>query len=40
MITVAEVGNIKREIAYHGDTINIAARFKLCVIFTKKFSNF
>ena len=30
-ITVAEVGDIKREIAYHGDTINTAARIQtLC----------
>ncbi len=27
-IVVAEVGNLKREIAYHGDTINIAARLQ------------
>lgn len=27
-ITVAEVGEIKREIAYHGDTINTAARIQ------------
>jgi len=27
-ITVAEVGDIKREIAYHGDTINTAARIQ------------
>ncbi|MGB5360855.1 MAG: adenylate/guanylate cyclase domain-containing protein [Eudoraea sp.] len=27
-ITVVEVGNIKREIAYHGDTINVAARIQ------------
>ncbi len=26
LITVAEVGNLKREIAYHGDNINVAAR--------------
>ena len=30
-ITVVEVGDIKREIAYHGDTINIASRIQtLC----------
>ena len=28
VITVAEVGEIKREIAYHGDTINTAARIQ------------
>lgn len=27
-VTVAEVGEIKREIAYHGDTINITARIQ------------
>ena len=27
-VTTAEVGEIKREIAYHGDTINIAARIQ------------
>ena len=27
-ITVAEVGDIKREIAYHGDVINTAARIQ------------
>ena len=27
-VTVAEVGEIKREIAYHGDTINTAARIQ------------
>ncbi|MEE9430211.1 MAG: adenylate/guanylate cyclase domain-containing protein [Melioribacteraceae bacterium] len=37
-ITVAEVGNIKREIAYHGDTINIAARIQTkCNIYNKNF---
>ncbi|MDX1699255.1 MAG: adenylate/guanylate cyclase domain-containing protein [Melioribacteraceae bacterium] len=37
-ITVAEVGEIKREIAYHGDTINTAARIqKLCNPYNKKF---
>ena len=37
-ITVAEVGNIKREIAYHGDTINIAARLQgMCNIYKKSF---
>ena len=28
VVTVAEVGEIKREIAYHGDTINTAARIQ------------
>jgi adenylate cyclase len=28
LITVAEVGEIKREIAYHGDTINTASRIQ------------
>lgn len=38
MITVAEVGNIKREIAYHGDTINIAARLQsMCNTYNKNF---
>lgn len=33
-ITVVEVGNIKREIAYHGDTINVASRIQeQCKIF-------
>ena len=27
-VTVAEVGVIKKEIAYHGDTINTAARIQ------------
>lgn len=27
-VTVVEVGNLKREIAYHGDTINVAARIQ------------
>lgn len=27
-VTVVEVGNLKREIAYHGDTINMAARIQ------------
>lgn len=36
-ITVAEVGEIKREIAYHGDTINTAARIQeKCNEFGKK----
>ncbi len=28
MVTVVEVGSLKREIAYHGDTLNIAARIQ------------
>ncbi|MEK6152507.1 adenylate/guanylate cyclase domain-containing protein [Flavobacteriaceae bacterium 3-367] len=28
LVTVTEVGEIKREIAYHGDTINVAARLQ------------
>lgn len=37
-ITVAEVGDIKREIAYHGDTINTAARIQsVCNQFGKSF---
>jgi len=37
-ITVAEVGDIKREIAYHGDTINIAARIQTkCNDYNKNF---
>ena len=37
-ITVAEVGDIKREIAYHGDTINIAARIQsLCNKYDQNF---
>ena len=37
-ITVAEVGDIKREIAYHGDTINIASRIQdMCKIYNKDF---
>ena len=35
---MAEVGEFKREIAYHGDTINTAARIqKLCNPYDKKF---
>lgn len=34
LITVAEVGDIKREIAYHGDTINTASRIQsMCNIY-------
>ena len=37
-ITVAEVGNFKREIAYHGDTINIAARIQsMCNVYNENF---
>lgn len=37
-ITVAEVGDIKREIAYHGDTINTAARIQsVCNEYGKTF---
>jgi len=37
-ITVAEVGDVKREIAYHGDTINTAARIQsVCNQFGKSF---
>lgn len=37
-VTVAEVGVVKREIAYHGDTLNTTARIeKMCTKFNKKF---
>ncbi len=37
-ITVAEVGDIKREIAYHGDTINTASRIQdVCNLYNKTF---
>jgi adenylate cyclase len=37
-ITVAEVGDIKREIAYHGDTINTAARIQeMCNMYKSSF---
>jgi adenylate cyclase len=37
-ITVAEVGDIKREIAYHGDTINTASRIQsVCNNYGKSF---
>ena len=37
-ITVAEVGDIKREIAYHGDTINTASRIQsVCNVYQKSF---
>ncbi|MBG6133377.1 adenylate cyclase [Aquimarina sp. EL_43] len=36
MVTVVEVGTLKREIAYHGDTLNIAARIQeQCKVFDK-----
>ena len=35
-ITVVEVGNLKREIAYHGDTINVASRIQeQCKVFDR-----
>ena len=38
IVTVAEVGDIKREIAYHGDTINTAARIQsVCNTYGKSF---
>lgn len=37
-ITVAEVGDIKREIAYHGDTINTASRIQgMCNLYNSSF---
>lgn len=37
VVTVAEVGEMKKELAYHGDTINIAARIRSsCSSFNKK----
>ena len=37
-VTVVEVGEIKREIAYHGDTLNIAARIQdQCKVYKKPF---
>jgi adenylate cyclase len=37
-ITVAEVGDFKREIVYHGDTINTASRIQsVCNTFKKSF---
>lgn len=37
VVTVAEIGNIKREIAYHGDVINTASRLRTaCNEFNKK----
>lgn len=38
IITAVEVGQIKREIAYHGDTINTAARIQsICNYYNKSF---
>ncbi|PCI34822.1 MAG: adenylate cyclase [Flavobacteriaceae bacterium] len=38
LITAVEVGELKREIAYHGDTINIASRIQeQCKIYNQKF---
>jgi adenylate cyclase len=37
-VTVVEVGNIKRDIAYHGDTMNTAARIQsVCNQYNKNF---
>ena len=37
-VTVAEIGDIKREIAYHGDVVNTASRLRsACNQFKKKF---
>lgn len=37
-VTVVEVGDIKRDIAYHGDTLNTAARIQgVCNSYQKKF---
>jgi adenylate cyclase len=37
-VTAVEIGEIKRDIAYHGDTMNIAARIQsMCNEFGKKF---
>ena len=37
IITVIEVGDIKREIAYHDDVLNITSRLeKLCNILNQK----
>ncbi|WBL22220.1 adenylate/guanylate cyclase domain-containing protein [Zunongwangia sp. HRR-M8] len=36
LVTAVEVGDIKREIAYHGDTLNVAARIEgLCKTYDK-----
>ncbi|OUR94549.1 hypothetical protein A9Q87_02635 [Flavobacteriales bacterium 34_180_T64] len=37
-VTVVEVGSLKREIAYHGDTLNITSRIQAqCKVFEKEF---
>jgi len=37
LITVSEIGDIKREIAYHGDVLNTAARIQeQCKIYGKQ----
>jgi adenylate cyclase len=37
-VTVVEVGNVKRDIAYHGDTLNTAARIQsVCNEYNKRF---
>ena len=37
-VTVVEVGDIKRDIAYHGDTLNTAARIQsVCNLYNKNF---
>ena len=37
-VTAVEVGSLKREIAYHGDTLNIASRIQAhCKVFKKEF---
>jgi adenylate cyclase len=36
LVTAVEVGDVKRDIAYHGDTLNVAARLeKLCSTYSK-----
>ncbi len=38
LVTVAEVGEMKKELAYHGDAINTAARIRsACNSFNKEF---
>ncbi len=37
-VTAVEIGEIKRDIAYHGDTLNTAARIQsMCNDYQKKF---
>lgn len=37
-VTAVEIGEIKRDIAYHGDTLNTAARIQsMCNQYEKKF---